>query len=247
MQRINKSKSGKMKIGQVKSNEGWMLTFADLLSLLLTFFVLVFSMSTIQTGNWGDIVETMNEQFSAARSAVMPKRYEENSTIARSGIRGLNLNYLQALIERSITQSESFKDASVFRENDRVIISVPASGLFDKKDGIFIGDAVDALSHLAGSLVQIKNKLMIAAHTNDQPVLNGKYRSNWELSVTRAQLVAGVMADQGYLQPITVVGHGDSKFTKRGARASLSELNAQERIDFILINEGTERGPFDVF
>ncbi len=224
-----------------------MLTFADLLSLLLTFFVLVFSMSTIQAGSWGDVVETMRGQFNAARSAVTPKQYDVEETIARTGLRGLNLNYLRAIVETSVARNSNLQGATVTRDDGRVIISIPAKGLFNNKDSLLKDGAVDAVKELAGSFVQIKNRLSIATHTNDQPVVNGKFRSNWELSITRAQLVAGIFADAGYYQSITVVGHGDSKFTRVGSRATIEELEQQERIDFVLVNEGVERGPFDVF
>lgn len=241
-------KDGKSRIGQAQSNESWMLTFADLLSLLLTFFVLIFSMSTIEYDSWGDVVETMREEFNAARSTVTPKRFDTEESVARVGLRGLNLNYLRVIVERSIANNAALKGVTVTRENDRVIVSLPASGLFDDKETRFLDGAVSSLEQLAGSFVQIKNRLTIAAHTNNLPVASNRFRSNWELSISRAQLVAGVFADAGYQEPITVLGHGDSKFeTNPVGRATIEQMNQQERVDFIILSEGRERGPFDVF
>ncbi len=231
------------------SNAGWMLTFADLLSLMLTFFVLVFSMSTIQFDSWKDVVGTMRDEFNPNYRAITDRRFDNTQAVARSSIPGLNLNYLMTLIERDLSRNAGLEDATVKREQDRVIISVPASRLFENKTGRFQTGAPDILAELAGSLLQIKNKLMIASHTNDLPVSNGRFRSNWELSVTRAQLVAGVLVDAGYLQPVTVLGHGDSKFMAKqtGARVTVQELDAQERIDFVILGESRTNGILDVF
>lgn len=233
---------------QGASNAGWMLTFADLLSLLLTFFVLVFSMSTIQFDNWKSVVTTMRDQFNPSAREIALQRFENDEPVARRAARGLNLNYLKALVERDLKASERFADAAIRRDNDRVVVSIPASRLFENKSGRFQPGAVSDIRRFAGSLVQLNNRLTVASHTNDLPVPDSRFRSNWELSVTRARLVAGVLVDAGYLQPITILGHADSKFAARdGRRVTVNELDAQERVDFVILAEGRSRGPFDVF
>ena len=227
------------------ANGSWMLTFADLLSLMLTFFVLVFSMSTIHFDSWNDVVETMRDQFDPSYSAIAQRDFDYNQVVAKSSGSGLNLNYLKALVERDINRNLPLAGVNVVRETDRVVVSIPASSLFENKSGQFIAGVPDKLMLFSGSLAQIKNKLVIASHTNDLPVSNNRYRSNWELSVTRAQLVAGVIVDAGYALPVTVVGHADSKFGE--TRATVRQLDAQERIDFVMLDETGAKGPFDVF
>jgi len=230
------------------SNAGWMLTFADLLSLMLTFFVLVFSMSTIHHDSWQDVVETMRDQFDPSYSAITQRQFEHNQAVAREGAQGLNLNYLRALIQRDLDENLPLTGAVVRREQDRIIVSIPANSIFENKSGLFLAGAPAELQKFSGALAQIKNKLVIASHTNDLPVSSGRYRSNWELSVTRAQLVAGVLVDAGYILPLMVVGHADSKFKKGGGtRAAINQQNAQERIEFVFLGEGRIKGPFDVF
>lgn len=230
------------------SNAGWMLTFADLLSLMLTFFVLVFSMSNIRYDSWKDVVETMRDEFNPSYRAISVREFDNRQAAARNPTRGLNLNYLSALIRRDLSRHEGLEDATVRREQDRVVVSIPASRLFEHKSGQFLTGATGTLERFAGSLLQIKNQLMIASHTNDLPVSSGRYRSNWELSVTRAQLVSGVLVDAGYLQSVTVVGHGASKFAGRdGQRVTVEELDSQERVDFIILGESRTNGILDVF
>lgn len=230
------------------SNAGWMITFADLLSLMLTFFVLVFSMSTIHHDSWREVVETLKDQFDPAYSSISQRTFDNNQAVARTSPHGLNLNYLKALVERDLNKNMPLGQAVVRREVDRVIVSVPASSLFENKSGLFLPGAPAGLAQFSGSLAQIKNKLVIASHTNDLPVSNSRYRSNWELSITRAQLVAGVLVDAGYRLPVSVIGHGDSKFIKSGgSRVTVRQLDEQERIDFVILGEGSAKGSFDVF
>lgn len=230
------------------SNAGWMLTFADLLSLMLTFFVLVFSMSTIHQDSWESVVETMKDQFDPNYSSITQKTYENDQPVARVSAQGLNLNYLKALVERDIDRDSAMGQAVVSREADRVIVSIPANSLFENKSALFLSGAPAALTRFSGSLVQVKNKMIIASHTNDLPVSSGKHPSNWELSITRAQLVAGVMVDAGYSLPLSVVGHGDSKFmVENQTRPTVLQLDAHERIDFVILAEGKDKGSVNVF
>lgn len=242
------SKGAQQAKPEVANNAGWMLTFADLLSLLLTFFVLVFSMSTLNVASWKDVVDTMRDQFNPNYSAITQQRFENTQAVARRAPRGLNLNYLRALIERDIAQYQGMERAQVRQEADRVIISVPASSWFEEKSAQFQDNGPSAITQLAGSLLQIRNRLLIAGHTNDLPVESRRFPSNWELSLTRAQLVAGVLVDAGYVQTITVVGHGDSKFTANtDGRVTVDRLDEQERIDFVLLGERRSNGVLDVF
>ena len=227
------------------ANGGWMLTFADLLSLMLTFFVLVFSMSTIHHDSWNDVVETMRDQFDPNYSAIARRDFDNNQVVAKSSVSGLNLNYLKALVERDLNSNLPLAGVTVRREPDRVVVSIPASSLFENKSGLFLDGVTAELMQFSGSLTQIRNKLVIASHTNDLPVSNRRYRSNWELSVTRAQLVAGVIVDAGYALPLTVVGHADSKFGNY--KVTASQLDLQERIDFVILSEAGAKGPFDAF
>ncbi|MCJ9430348.1 OmpA/MotB family protein [Kordiimonas marina] len=226
----------------------WMLTFADLLSLLLTFFVLMFSMSAIQFDNWKAMVRTMSDEFNPARVAVDTKPHDGQDSLLVQKAPGLNLSYLTVLIRRALDKNPLLKQAIVHRVRDNVVISIPANLLFGDKNATPTTDGVKALRQLAGSFVQVKNRIMVAGYTDPNPVKNGLFRSNWELSLTRARLVAGIMADAGYVQPVNVLGYADTRFAELSPKlGQVRRYQLAERIDIIIINEKRERGPYDLF
>ena len=228
------------------SSAGWMITFADLLSLMLTFFVLVFSMSTVQLESWDDVVKTMRKQFNPS-APISAKSYEiEELAVVNTG-EGLNLNYLRGLLADSVQGSAFFSDTRVFIEDGKVVLSIPAHQLFENKSSFFVSGSVVALRQFAGTFMNVTNKLVIAGHTNDIEMPAESARTNWELSIIRARLVAGVLADAGYTRELTVLGHGASKFEGAGRRVSIPELEQQERIDIVFLAEGRGVGAFDVF
>ncbi|WP_262691473.1 OmpA/MotB family protein [Kordiimonas aestuarii] len=233
---------------QEDASASWILTFADLLALLLTFFVLVFSMNSVQFESWKSVVRTMSEEFNPNRPMVEVQQHDTPASIMTRRIPGLNLSYLEALLERQLAQVALLKDAEVRLVGDKVVISLPASLMFERKKAILAPDASRALRQLAGALVQIRNKLQIAGYTDATPVTTGLFRSNWELSLTRARVVAGMLADAGYRQPITVLGYADTRLQDLSEQLSAqSRYEWAERIDIVLMNERRGQSTYDIF
>ena len=232
----------------VQSQGGWMITFADLLSLLLTFFVLMFSMSTVQFESWKAVVETMSDEFNQQRPKIELKPEESiNQKKQIDGV-GLNLNYLRVLLERAISGHASFEGVTVRKQGPQVIISIPANRLFERKDTQLISGSARPLRELAGTLAQVKNKIRIAGHTDSVPISSGKYRSNWDLSMARARIVAGILTDFGYRKPITVLGFADTENRSiRGDNIRAQNLALDERVDIVIVQERGQKGLYDLF
>ncbi|MFC3051219.1 OmpA/MotB family protein [Kordiimonas pumila] len=222
----------------------WMLTFADLLSLLLTFFVLLFSMSSVRFESWKAVVDTMTYEFNPSRPKVVIEEITDVEQIKTRKGKGLNLNYLQVLFERAMVKQAVFEGSRVTRVQGGVVISIPASLLFVRKDTILQPGVEKALKQMAGTFVQIDNHIKVAGHTDSAPIINGRYRSNWELSMVRARIVAGMMSDAGYTEPITVLGYAD---TGNAETDTIADMAFDERVDIIIVAESREKGLYDLF
>jgi len=228
------------------TSASWMLTFADLLSLLLTFFVLLFSMSTVDYDSWKAVVSTMTNEFNPKRPQIDVTPHEMPDYLKQTSAAGLNLNYLKSILARSIDTHASLAGSVVTRDGNQVIISIPANILFKKKDTELVTGAVLPLKQLAGTLVQIQNKIKVAGHTDSVPISNLRYRSNWELSMARARIVAGILTDFGYKQSITVLGHADTVGLPVGT-PNYRQRDLTERVDIVIIADRREKGPYDLF
>jgi chemotaxis protein MotB len=230
------------------TQDGWMVTFADLLALLLTFFVLLFSMNTVNFESWKAVVSTMSDEFNQSRPKLALEQRDSSDHLKPAGAAGLNLNYLQVLLERSLSPHASLEGVTVYREADSIVISIPATVLFERKDTQLLSDSVRSLKQLAGTLAQIKNKVRIAGHTDSVPIHSGKYLSNWDLSMARARIVAGILTDFGYRQPITILGFADT--ANQGfvsTNLDVQNLAKAERVDIIVVPERSQGGLYDLF
>ncbi|MCK0070461.1 OmpA/MotB family protein [Kordiimonas laminariae] len=225
------------------SSASWMVTFADLLSLLLTFFVLMFSVSSVRQETWQNVIDSMARQFNPERNVSRVTPNEAAKELQRNPTAGLNLTYLRESMEQMLENFPGFEGTEVIRHGDEVLVSFPAEMFFQRKDIELVPDAERSLRALAGTLVQIRNSIRVAGHTDAVPVSSGKFRSNWELSMARARIVAGALTEYGYSKPITVLGYADTQENLSYRK----DLANSERVDIVIRAEESSKGPYDLF
>ena len=102
--------------------------------------------------------------------------------------------------------------ALLTRQTDRLIISLQADSLFASGSATLSEDARAALYAMGDNLRHVSNQLVVVGHTDPNPVQQGQYASNWELSVHRALVVADALANAGYTRDITAMGLAESQY-----------------------------------
>ncbi|GHF29324.1 hypothetical protein GCM10017044_25720 [Kordiimonas sediminis] len=234
-------------IGDSKTGNGWMLIFADLLSLMLTFFVLLFSMNSVQMSNWEAVVKTMTRQFNPENIAISETPHDTASDQAFSA-QVLNLRYLESLMQQGLASVEGLEGLTLSHRGDRLILSVPAEIIFEDKSATIKQETETALKELAGILARVNNRIYISGHTNRAPIDNGQYLSNWELSMSRSRVIAGMISSGGYMGPMTVLAYADSRFSELSDSLDLSErYQLAERTDIVIANKGYKKDLYDIF
>ncbi len=191
----------------------WIVSFIDTLSLLLTFFVLLFSMSTLDKAVWQEVMDSLDSAFKEAEATggVGRPLHEAVPEIFRR--RAINLDYLSRILATQITQNELREDITIQRLEDRLIISLPSDLLFAPARADLKPEARPVLVVLGGILRNVKNRIEIYGHTDPSPLRGGEYTSNWELSMGRAQALAARLYSIGLRRNIHVLGFADAKFS----------------------------------
>lgn len=210
--------------------DAWMITFGDLLMLLLTFFVLLISMKNINAFN----VERFFERF------ILAERSEGIRT--RTGMGGERETYFiaskAALVRKIKPGSAFFKAADNISEDERgVVISLSADRLFDSGEVRIRQSAVKVLDDAGVFFRSVSNDVLILGHTDAVPLKQGaRFESNWELSCYRGlsvfhHFVDGMGLDAGRF---AVGGYADTRPAWRDGTESSKAKN--RRIEFILRN-----------
>lgn len=220
----------------------WMIIFADLLALMLTFFVLMFSMNAVQVDDWRSVADTLSDRLNPVRSQVQDKPWGGHEGATVNLPLGKNLSYIATVLAEKLAADPVLKESRVRFLGDRVAISIPADLLF-KAGAAKISDpaAYAALAELAAMLRHIDNHITVVGYMDPAPTEGTPYPSPWELSLGRALFIARILKQSGYRGPLAVLGYGERRFgTLLDGLPPALQARLARRVDIVIRDTAAE-------
>lgn len=227
----------------------WLVSFTDVMALMLTFFVLLFAMSNPKQEEWEDFTQNIQKNFNKFSGPALNRGKEDAINIEKINFsQALDLNYLKALVGNLIKQEPSLKVVRLIDNGNSLIISLPHDLLFDAGQAAVKTEANKALFTIAGTLDRIKNRVEIVGHTDPRPLSGSDFPSNWELSLARAANVAAVLENVGYEKPMVIRGQASGRYDDIPETVSVSErLDLSRRVDIVVMEDDGRRAKlFDI-
>lgn len=222
-----------------KSNpNGWMIIFADLLALLLTFFVLMFSMSSVQVSQWQAMVTSLSENLNPERAKTQDYDWNKIDEALVFEETAMSLEYLKNIFEEKLSRDPILTRSTVSVLDDRLAISLPSDLIFELGQAELEPDARAAMIELGESLRSIDNEVIVVGHSDLSPISGRFYPTNWELSLVRAVLISKLIKAGGYMGTIEAYGNGSSKFADLDESIQLDQrYNLARRVDVIILQK----------
>lgn len=188
----------------------WMTTFADLMSLLLVFFVLLLSFSVLDNQRFKEVAGSMKDAFGVQRTRM------DLDTI--KGVEIISPEFptvpldVQLEIMEVIEEQVNARQIEAEYEPDRLILRVNEAVAYDSGSSTIKQQFRIILDKLGKKLATLEVKVMVNGHTDNQPVNPaGPFKSNWSLSAARATSVVEYWLEAGLLDPdrLSVMGYAD--------------------------------------
>lgn len=192
------------------NHERWLISYADFITLLFGFFVVMYSISQVNENKYKVLSDTLESTF----STVVDSGIKDTDSNDIEGFNNnSNLAELTELSERLKESLSSLIDddaVSVFANEEWVEITLNANILFTSGNAELAKDAKKLLTSVADILVPYDNAIAIAGHTDNLPISNTRFQNNWALSSARAVSVVNLMSFQG-INPerLSAVGYGE--------------------------------------
>ncbi len=213
----------------------WLVTFADLIALLLAFFVMLFATQQVESLPWEALVDSLSRSLNPARVEHGSEPSARRNIRQLSAQRAVDLGYLEKLLRGKAAVEPPLHDIRIRRGEDRLTIELPADSLFPVGSAALTESARRVIFSLAGILRNIGNRIDIHGHTDPHPVRGDAHASNWELSIARASAVADELRRAGYRHGIAALGYADTRFDDVSRSAALSRAySAARRVDVIV-------------
>ncbi len=226
----------------------WLLTYADMITLLLIFFIIMYSISTTSANRFAKFVQTVQKGFSALpyKSSVLPVGSipERNESQRSDIVNYLNeeINFMkvkEGLITKVKREIEN-GDIAIINEDRGLNLKINTNILFDKGTAKFTKSAESILSKIALVISDIPNKINIEGHTDNTPVISGFFPSNWELSASRATNVTRYFSEKCNLDPSRFSATGYAQFKPIYKNDPVLGNSKNRRVEIvILLNSDT--------
>jgi chemotaxis protein MotB len=224
------------------AGSAWLVTFADLIALLLAFFVMMYATQRVEQGNWQAMVESLSRSFKVDKTDVAIERSADRNVQSVKIHSGADLGYLESLIVGVRDSQPLLTGMMVRRRQDRLIISFPGELLFPPGRADPVAGAKRRVLLLTDILRNLPNRLQVFGHADPRAASGLFFGSNWELSLARADAVATMMGNAGYDRAIDAFGLSDSRYAEIPAAASTKRrLALARRVDIVIRNRLAER------
>ena len=232
----------------VPSQDRWLISYADLLTLLFAVFVVLFAFTRQSKQSIHTVSSAIHSGFEALSasppegpleaptgSGVLAATPAKDLAAARFDTAELS-RQLQAVLGDSITRHEIVMQQTP----DGLVISLRELGFFNSGEARLLPGAAEKLENTAKILMQHGLELRVEGHSDDQPIHNASFESNWELSTARAMSVLSILVeDAGFPQnKISVAGYG--AYRPVGSNATPEGRRINRRVDLVVVAPRTQ-------
>ncbi len=232
----------------------WMATFADLVTLLMCFFVLLFAMSTTQQETFKELVESLRSALgvqavpeSGTREgltmhAVPSEKPSEQQEIDEMG--GMIQKDLEEIVSevRELVMFNKLGGLVNVSESDMgVVITMSDFLLFSAGGTQLTTKGVDILNKIAVVLSRLAYHVKIKGHTDSEPIHTERFPSNWELSSSRASSVVRVLVGSG-VNPRLISAEGYAHYSPVATNDTEKGRARNRRVEIVYDRDSIARG-----
>jgi chemotaxis protein MotB len=220
----------------------WFVSYADLVTNMLCFFVMLFAFSSLDSPKKRQESESRDEKFHAVFSINSAQGSSQWLTHGGKGIlltpasRKSEIPHLVKKVKNQLRKAPSADRMLVMASDQMVKIEIPSNVLFESGSAQMRRGAEDVLTALVPVLSTIDNHIRIDGHTDDQPTRSGNYPSNWELSTARACTVVRFFVDKMMQDPERFSAQGYGEFRPKVPNTSAENREINRRVEIIVLS-----------
>lgn len=190
----------------------WLLTYSDMITLLLVFFIIMFTISETNSKKFGLFLKSVSKGLNIREEEVIPaimpaiSKEEAATREDQDALRNL-IKELKLTFSREI----GYGFISIERDKRGITLRIENTTLFERGNANLKTEAKDILKRVAEDLKYIPNQIVIEGHTDSIPINTAEFPSNWELSTKRAvNVLRYLVEDEGFTpHRIAASGYGE--------------------------------------
>jgi chemotaxis protein MotB len=246
------------KPAQHENHERWLVSYADFITLLFAFFVVMFASTQADKSKAKQVSEAVKEalehgQFSNAISVVLGRgKHEAVKSMDEDSLREHSppppspahpadlVKSLATLQSKLETELKSGK-VQVTLEARGLVISLREAGFFASGDNVIAPDSLPSIAKIAEVIQGVPNPLRLEGYTDSVPIHNSRFKSNWELSAARSIAMLELLRQNFQIPPerMTIAGYAEN--APADSNDTVEGRAHNRRVELVLLSAEAEK------
>ncbi len=225
------------------SHDRWLVSYADFMTLLFAFFVVLFASSRHNNQGLHKVAGSIRDGFSSMSAYAPGKSTEPDlpspppARAARSTVSAeLDVPQLQKQLQDVLGDSIAKHEIVVEQRPEGLVISLRELGFFNSAQANLMPGAAEKITRTARILMQHHLDVRVEGHSDDQPIRSAAFHSNWELSSARAMTVLELLVHEGGLDPSRVSLSAFGPYRSLASNATPEGRRQNRRVDLVVLS-----------
>lgn len=231
------------------ASEAWLVAFADMMTLLMVTFLMMFAISALDLQKF----KTFQEAFEAGLGKNLPAESvaaeepvplpadappppaEPTPPAPTEVVERKDAEELQKKLEAAVGAVGLSSEVTVALDDRGVVVYVTSGVLFDSGSASLLPDGTRLLDGLAPVFAGVGNELDVEGHTDDRPIASAQFPSNWELSTSRSTQVLRQLISRPGIDPSRISASGFADTRPRGPNDTPEHRAANRRVEVVVV------------
>jgi chemotaxis protein MotB len=244
-----------------ENHERWLVSYADFITLLFAFFVVMFAVSQVDAQKMGRFVESVNVAFEfrgvfpessqnpitgdglaagvGASAQIAPPKLK----LVPDGPASRRATAMRKALEATLRGSALGDRVRIRTDRRGVVVSLTEAGFFDPGSAAVRAEAVATLRALAENLRGAGSPVAVEGHTDNVPIRTLAFPSNWELSTARATTIVRYLIDEMGYEPARLSAGGYAEYKPAGDNATSEGRSLNRRVDLVVLVDDSDGPP----
>lgn len=227
-------------------DERWLVSYADFITLLMVFFVIMYSIAQVDVKKYRLVAESLRRAFGGEPAAVVSPEINQSGVGEGEGEpspvsvenfppRPSDTLDVATDIGEVLTSSGISSEVAVNNNAEGVLISISEQLLFQPGSADIQPSAMAVLDQLAGMLKTIPNDVRVVAHTDPTAPADPRYPTNWDLSTARAVNIVRYLVEYGGIEPARLTASGQAEHHPLFPNDTPEHMAFNRRADIIIV------------
>lgn len=234
-----------------ENKDRWLLTYSDLITLLMVFFVVLYALSSVDVKKYQAVALSLSAAMGGGQSV-----FNDPGASLAPGISGsdvINLDEAGSEFEEQNEMEQIKKELEVYIEQNGLsgsitvtteerglVVSFQDAALFPIGSAELMTDAKGKINGIGTILIQVPNFIRVEGHTDNLPIKTSIFPSNWELSSARATSVVHELIYAVDFAPSRLSATGYGEYRPRAANDSEEQRQRNRRVDIVVLRNKYE-------